>query len=189
MRLAQPATDLDRLLKLRLVVARYGEMDVARWWNTQGMLGRYGAAALGRGLPTTHRFAQARVVFTVAGSRCAEVFNPPDAVTLWRLPAEIEDRFDGQWQAWLDQAEDWASFFHDIEQMTHGDLLGAMANLGLVAPAQSDAVSKLRRSAEGRAVAIAGNRPADDDTLTILAAAFSRGETGNLAVPYAKLGA
>ena len=28
--------DLDRLLRLRLVVARSGEMDLARWWNTKG---------------------------------------------------------------------------------------------------------------------------------------------------------
>ena len=34
--------DFDRLLKLRLVVARHGEMDMARWWNTQGMLGLIG---------------------------------------------------------------------------------------------------------------------------------------------------
>jgi hypothetical protein len=27
--------DLERLLKLRVVVARYGEMDGARWWNTR----------------------------------------------------------------------------------------------------------------------------------------------------------
>ena len=31
--------NFERLLKLRLVVARHGEMDAARWWNTQGMLG------------------------------------------------------------------------------------------------------------------------------------------------------
>ena len=55
--------DLDRLLKLRLVVARFGEMDGARWWNTKGQLGRLGAAALRRGFPRTHRFAQARAVF------------------------------------------------------------------------------------------------------------------------------
>jgi hypothetical protein len=43
--LQSPATDLDLLLKLRLVVARYGEMDGARWWNTRGQLGRFGASA------------------------------------------------------------------------------------------------------------------------------------------------
>src|SRR5688572_4663388 len=54
MTMAPPAIDLDRLLKLRLVVGRYGEMDVARWWNTKGMLGKHGASVLQRGFPTTH---------------------------------------------------------------------------------------------------------------------------------------
>ena len=75
--------DLDRLLKLRLVVARYGEMDLAGWWNTNGMLGRYGAIALARGLPRTHHFTQARVVFSVAKARCQELFDAPGSVTLW----------------------------------------------------------------------------------------------------------
>jgi hypothetical protein len=30
--------ELDWLLKLRIVVARYGEMDLARWWNTDRQL-------------------------------------------------------------------------------------------------------------------------------------------------------
>src|SRR4051812_26389568 len=65
------AIDLDRLLKLRLLVARFGEMDLAKWWNTMGQLGRFGSAALRRGFPRTHRFAQARAVFAVAAHRCA----------------------------------------------------------------------------------------------------------------------
>lgn len=40
--------DLDLLLKLRLTVARFGEMDLAKWWNTKGQLGRVGALALPR---------------------------------------------------------------------------------------------------------------------------------------------
>jgi hypothetical protein len=55
----RPSIDLDRLLKLRLVVARFGEMDLARWWNTKGQLGRLGFAALRRGFPRTHYFAHA----------------------------------------------------------------------------------------------------------------------------------
>src|SRR5688500_19898895 len=66
------AIDLDRLLKLRLVVARFGEMDLAKWWNTKGQLGRLGTAALRRGFPRTHYFAQARSVFAVAGHRRSE---------------------------------------------------------------------------------------------------------------------
>src|SRR5262245_31083213 len=95
------AVDLDLLFKLRLVVARFGEMDIAKWWNTKGQLGPLGTAALRRGMPRTHRFAQARSVFAVASHRCAEVFNPPGCVTLWRLPESIEEAFDARWEHWL----------------------------------------------------------------------------------------
>jgi hypothetical protein len=53
--------DLERLLKLRVAIARFGEMDLAKWWNTKGQLGRMGSMALRRGFPRTHRFAQARL--------------------------------------------------------------------------------------------------------------------------------
>ena len=44
----RPATtassvDLDRLVRLRVIVARVGEMDLAQWWNTKGQLGPLGA--------------------------------------------------------------------------------------------------------------------------------------------------
>ena len=50
--MTEAGIDFDRLLKLRLVVARFGEMDIAKWWNTRGQLGRLGAAATRRGFPT-----------------------------------------------------------------------------------------------------------------------------------------
>ncbi|MGE4057006.1 MAG: BrxE family protein [Vicinamibacterales bacterium] len=50
---------------MRLTVARFGEMNLAKWWNTKGQLGPLGTAALRRGFPRTHRFAQARSVFAV----------------------------------------------------------------------------------------------------------------------------
>src|SRR5207247_7970135 len=79
--------DLERVMRLRLVVARHGEMDCARWWNTKGLLGRLGQIALSRGFPRIHYFAQARVVFAVAKSRCKEIFDPPGCMTLWLLPS------------------------------------------------------------------------------------------------------
>ena len=94
--MTQYSIDLDRLLKLRLIVARFGEMDLAKWWNTKGQLGRLGAAALRRGFPRTHHFAQARSVFAVAAHRCSEVFDPPGCVTLWRLPEAVEEEFDAR---------------------------------------------------------------------------------------------
>ena len=58
--------DLDQLIKLRVIVARFGEMDLAGWWNTKGQLGPYGTATLQRGMPRTHYVAQARSVFAVS---------------------------------------------------------------------------------------------------------------------------
>src|SRR5205807_9451484 len=107
-----PSIDFDRLLQLRLVVARFGEMDLAKWWNTRGQLGRLGAAAVRRGFPRTHRFAQARSVFAVAAHRCNEIFDPPDSVTLWRLAETIEEEFEAKWEHWLDGANEWQPFFH-----------------------------------------------------------------------------
>ena len=81
--------DPDRLLKLRVVVARFGEMDLARWWNTQKQLGKTGAMALRRNFPRTYRFAQARSVFAVAARRCDDVFEPPRDAADWRLKSTV----------------------------------------------------------------------------------------------------
>src|SRR6266478_5996367 len=116
--MTQTAIDIDRLLKLRLVVARFGEMDIAKWWNTKSQLGRFGTAALRRGFPRTHYFAQARSVFAVAANRCKEVFDPPGSVTLWHLDVETEDAFDARWEYWLDHAAEWQSFFQQVESIS-----------------------------------------------------------------------
>lgn len=189
---ASPNIDFDRLLRLRLVVARYGEMDAARWWNTgdaerrTALLGRAGSVLLSRGFPRTHRFAQARLVFEVARARCGEVFDPPGCVTLWNLPPATEDQFDARWARWLEDREAWAEFFASIES-PRTELLETMKKLGLASDNELEAVSKLRRSAEGRAVPLAGVHVLTDALITQLAAGFSRGEPGKLAVPYARM--
>jgi hypothetical protein len=94
------------------VVARFGEMDLARWWNTKGQLGKLGTFAVRRGLPRSHRFTQARSVFAVAAHRSTDV--PLGSVTLWRLPGEIEEAFDARREQWLDGAAAWAPFFDDL---------------------------------------------------------------------------
>jgi hypothetical protein len=179
--------DLERLLKLRVVVARIGEMDLARWWNTKGQLGPLGAAALRRGLPRTHHFAQARSVFAVAAHRCDEVFNPPGSVTLWRLPGNIEERFDARWEQWLDVAGDWAPFFDRVAEIREPDLDVALRTLELVGDADLDRADALKTSAEGRAVAIGSPYAGVDADVTLLALGFSRGRVGELAVPYAHM--
>jgi hypothetical protein len=184
----QHAIDLDRLFKLRSAVGRHGEMDAARWWNTQGLLGPRGAVVLKRGFPSTHFFAQARIVFAVARSRCHELFDPPGCMTLWSLPAEIEDQFEDQWQGWLDTSDKWAPFFEQLASATSDDLLTFLKRFDLLSPAQVESASKLRRSAENRAVPLPGTHRPSDEIITLLAAGFFRGEPGNPAIPYARLG-
>jgi len=179
--------DLARLFKLRLVVARHGEMDVARWWNTNGILGRRGDMVLKRGFPATHSFAQARIAFAVARSRCHELFDPPGSMTLWNLPADIEDQFGERWQDWLDEGDQWEPVFAKLSETELGDLLRMLEAFDLIDQSQVEAVGKLRRAAEGRSVPLAGTHCPDDDVITLLAAGFARGEPGSPAIPYARI--
>jgi|SRR5580658_2330358 hypothetical protein len=178
--------DLDRLLKLRLVVARFGEMDLAKWWNTKGQLGRLGLATVRRGFPRTHYFAQARSVFAVAAQRCSEVFEPPECVTLWRLPESVEEEFDARWEHWLDNATEWVPFFQKLENLQGLDLIAALCQFGLARERDVDGFAKLRRSAEGRAVPLLNSFCETDDDVALLALGFAKGEVGSLAVPYAR---
>lgn len=184
--MAGATIDFERLFKLRLAVARHGEMDRARWWNTQGILGRRGAAVLKRGFPSTHHFAQARIVFEVAKSRCQELFDPPACMTLWNLPADVEDQFQEHWQDWIDHTDKWQPIFTLLETGPE-DLLAALSELDLLSIEQAEAARKLRRSAENRAVPLSGVHAPGDDIITLLAAGFSRGEPGAPAIPYARL--
>jgi hypothetical protein len=178
------SVELELLFKLRLAVARFGEMDRARWWNTRGQLGRFGAAALRRGFPRTHQFAQARSVFSVAGHRCAEVFDPPNCVTLWRMPDRTEEEFEARWEAWLDAGADWNPFFAAVEAQNGESLVDVLRSLTLVTDEDVEAQSRLRRSAEGRAVALPGVFSGSNAELRLLALGFARGEPGAVAVPY-----
>jgi len=179
--------DLSRLLKLRLIVGRHGEMDGARWWNTNGLLGRTGGSLISRGFPKTHNFAQARLVFEVARARSADRFSTVSGcVTLWNLPARVEDEFDAQWARWLDDGDSWAEFFAGL-QAQNENLLTVLRTNGLIGSDHEAQVSRLRRSAEGRSVPIPGIRHVDDDTIILLAAGFSRGQVAKLAIPYARV--
>ena len=184
--MTDPTIDLDRLLKLRLVVARFGEMDLAKWWNTKGQLGKLGAASLRRGFPRTHYFAQARSVFAVAAHRCAEVFEPPNCVTLWRLPEKVEEEFDTRWEHWLDTASEWTTFFQKLETLPGSDLADTLRSFEVVGAHEIERFSRLRRSAEGRAVPLPGVFSGTNDEVALLALGFARGALGALAVPYAR---
>lgn len=186
--MTQPTLNYDRLLKLRLIVARFGEMDLAKWWNTRGQLGRLGSVTLRRGFPRTHHFAQARSVFAVAAHRCREIFDPPESVTLWQLPESIESEFDLCWERWLDHAADWEPFFQNLENLKGIDLSAELLSAGLISSEDAQALPRLRLSVEGRAVPLNIAFTGTNEDMTLLAVGFARSERGKLAVPYAKRG-
>jgi hypothetical protein len=138
---------------------------------------------LQRGFRRTHFFAQARSVFAVAAHRVAEVYNRKEAVTLWGLPADVEDAFDTHWAQWIETADQWNGFFSVLEGCG-ANIVEELRRFDLVTDDQVERVSRLRRSAEQRAVHVPGDFDGSDDDLTMLALAFSRGERRNLAVPF-----
>lgn len=180
-------TDLDLtwLMKVRVAVARCGEMDLAKWWNTDGQLSSYGAKMLSRGLPRTHHFAQARSVFAVAAHRCAQVFNPPDCATLWHLTDRIEDEFDAHWEGWLDAATDWKPFFERIAEIKNTSVGDVLLDLELVSPAEVAEAKSLKRSVERNSVQLPNVFSRDRPSVALLALGFGLSGVADLAVPYA----
>ena len=180
--------NFDRLLQLRLIVARFGEMDLAKWWNTRGQLGPLGSAAIRRGFPRTHHFAQARSVCVVAAQRCREIFDSPNSVTLWQLPETIEEEFEAKWEHWLDQANEWRQFFTKLESLQTSDLGGALRSFDVVTDHELELSSRLRQSDGGRAVPISEPFSGTNQDIALLALGFACGETGSLVVPYIRRG-
>lgn len=180
--------DSGRLMKLRIAVARHGEMDVARWWNTDKQLSATGAMALRRGFPRTHHFAQARSVIAVASHRCAELFNPAGCVTLWNLPDSIEEELDTRWEGWLDDAAGWKPFFNVIANHKDQDLVSLLRKLELVTDAEMQAAASLRTAAEGKAVPLPGVFHGTNEDIALLALGFAKGVIGSPAIPYARRG-
>jgi hypothetical protein len=109
-------------------------------------------------------------------------------MTLWNLPAEIEDRFESQWPDWTERPDSWSSFFSELGAPQCPDLLEEADRLRLTDDQLLREARQLRRSAENRAVPVPGEHRANDRILGLLALGFFRGEPGALAVPYARLG-
>lgn len=77
-------------------------------------------------------------------------------------------------------------FFQKLETLQGADLTAILRAFEVVNDRELDAYSKLRRSAEGRAVPIPGLFSGTDADIALLALGFARGEVNALAVPYAR---
>ena len=162
-------------------------MDGAKWWNTKGILGKHGSIVLGRGFPRTRPFVQAKIAFAVVTERCREIFAPPKCITLWDIPAVLEDQFDQHLRLWQEDVSPWMPLFNKLETLPSTDLLDNLKAFDLLDDAQVEEAKKLRRSAEGKSVMISGTFSPNDQLFTLLASGFFRGDPGNPVIPYAKL--
>jgi hypothetical protein len=178
------------LFKCRVVIARVGEMDQAGagWWNTTGLLGTVGVAAIRRNFPHTHWFAQARAVIAVASSRCSEVFPlPKGCVSLWHLRPEIEAALSEAWPQWLRDETTWRPFFETVAILSGESASEALQRLKLAGPTDVSATEPLKRSHEAKALLVPTREPMDDVAIAHLALGFAHSEPGKLTVPYMRL--
>lgn len=176
--------DFKLLFKLRLVVARFGEMDKAGWWNTKEVLGPTGRIVYQRGFPRTHHFTRARVVFTVARERTQQLLKRPAALTLWRLTPTIDDQFEARWHDWLNETSEWQPFFDKVEALGREDLPTILGALELVSATVLDAAAQLGH--KDGAAQISG-ATITTTTIESLAAAYCLGKPGRPVVPFIEL--
>lgn len=177
--------DIDRLLRLRLVVARVGELGLAGWWGTKDVLGSMGAMAYRRGFPRSHFWAQAKVVFEVARARCQERFPDPVANTLWNLPGSVEEQFDHAWGKWVSDEETWPSFFERLKAWSSPDLAEALKAFDLWTPEAASWLAGVHPT--GVSVEVGQVSRLDDSSIGLLAVGFALGPKGELVVPFLRL--
>jgi hypothetical protein len=122
----------------------------------------------------------------VAAARCAQIFDPPGSVTLWRLTDPIEERFETVWEGWLDDAKSWRPFFERIAGIKAIDLAACLADLGLVTDDEVAATRSLKKSSDGRSMQMPGFFDGSRKSIVMLALSFGNGSPGNLVVPYAR---
>jgi hypothetical protein len=176
--------DYDWLLKLRVTVARCGEMDLSRWWNTSKQLGPSGISVLKRGFPRTHHFAQARSVMAVASHRCEQLLSQNNAITLWCLPEAMEDRFESLWETWLARHMDWRPYFEAVAAIRTGDVIAATTDLGLVTKDDIKALRALKAAPDGRGLKVGKSFAGERRQIALLALGFSVGRANEPVVPY-----
>jgi hypothetical protein len=174
--------DISQLLRARLWIARLGESDVNGWWRTDGILGPDGAFVGPRVLPRTHPTARARIAFAVAAHACLERHPDREAMHLFKLTPEIEDRFDQLLVDRLADVDFWTAVMAGLEGITKGAGTASVLRFaGVVTDSDLTHVAKLKLGPAERSLAVSASTP--EETLSRLAAGFTRSALGHLAVP------
>jgi hypothetical protein len=175
--------DVSRLLTARLWIARLGESDVNSWWRTDGILGPDGAFVGPRVLPRTHPTARARIAFAVAGHACLDRHPDREAMHLFRLTPEIEDRLDQLLVDRLGDAALWKPLMRELEAVTkESETAFVLRQAGAVTDGDLTYVTKLKLGPAERSLPITASTP--EDVLSRLAAGYARCAPGKLIVPF-----
>jgi hypothetical protein len=124
---------------------------------------------LSRGFPRTRGFVQARVAFAVARARCSELLDAPRVMTLWNLPASVEDQFEAAWHTWLDEPERWQDALQTVSEPAPTGILDRLRRFHLFTPTTSALVANVQASADGRTIPVPGKYEPNDEILTALA--------------------
>ena len=122
----------------------------------------------------------------VAAARCAQLFDPPGTVTLWRLTDPIEERLETVWEGWLDDTINWRPFFEQVAAIKASDLAAALVDQGLVTAEEVAAARGIKKSNDGRSMQMPGLFDGSRKAIAMLALSFGNGTPGNLVVPYAR---
>lgn len=172
-------TQIERIVRVVLCVARLGEADHRGWWGTN-LYGAAGRVVLGQRLPRTWRMAAAELDLAAAASRHNEILDRRNAVHLFsdNWPPR---RWAGAWVAEQKTATPPDGFFEWLEKVSSD---GVIDNLKV-------GRSERKRVTEpnGRVLRVGSVRRADlvqptrlESAVTQLATAYT--DLGDFAVPY-----
>jgi hypothetical protein len=175
--------DLELIFKCRLIVGRYGEMDLARWWNTSGILSHLGSRVASRGLPKSEFYGRARALFAVATHRTRSFFSPPHSHTLWSLPPHLENALDEAMIGWAHEGRTWSETEKLLYDLKVGDLEAALISAGVISSSILPTLARLQTGSEGRSIRLPEVTEITDDSVALLAAAFSRSSPDSLLLP------
>jgi len=175
----------ELLFKCRLIVGRYGEMDIARWWNTSGILSVLGSKVASRGLPRTDFYGRARALFAVATHRTRELFSLPSSYTLWSLPPAVENALDEAMIRWAHENRSWPDIEEVLAELKPGGLEPSLRKAELVSEHIASVLSRLKTGPEGKSIRLPKTDEITNETVALLAAAFSRSSPESLLLPVA----
>lgn len=181
-------SELDQILRLRLVVARLGESDLLSWWNSR-YLGRAGQSILRPQFPRTLRLAQARSAFLVATERCRSVVEREGCHTFWSLPAALEIALEGRLHRLSSPSAEWNAFFESLQGIGAITVFEAVQKLEILPPEMAESARPALPGGVSGAIELPGSMESSLGSVLALALGFDAGRKGELAVPCLRGGA